>query len=149
MSLINENSLKHKENLEKRKVNYKFEKEEEISFIISQNFKSDIVIIKGLFDAKTKNVDKLYSLENRDVFIFHLELSASVEYIDSSTSSGVKLIEKRLLTSKVMEIRPSCEDNINLKPVVSVSYGVISSFKDILYCTVLISLVLGGSNYAN
>lgn len=127
----------------------KFENDEEISFIICENFNTDIVIMKGLFDVKLKNLDKLLSLENRDIYIFHLELTSTVEYIDNSISQSVKVIEKKLLTSKVFEIKPKTFDNLKLKPQVNVSYGEVNNLNNILYCTMLLKLVLGGSSYAN
>lgn len=148
MNLISTGSIANEVYFTNEKVVTKFEKEEEISFIISESFSSEIVILKGLFDAKIKNIDKLYKLENRDVYIFHLELKATVEYIDNSSSSSVKITDKRLLTSKVVQIN-RIQENLELKPVVNISYGVISNFNDILYCTVLLTLALGGTSYAN
>lgn len=123
---------------------YIYEKNEEMSLVISEYFKDEIIITKPTFNVEVKKLDKLIGIENRDIFIFHIEIFVAIEYIKKSLDTNVKLFEKRILTSKLVKIEPSNSNNKDLCGSAFVSYGVINKVNNILYSTFVVCLRLGG-----
>lgn len=146
MYLSNNNTIGNEEIISNSIREYMYEKSEEISIVVLEDLKEDIIITNGIFNAEVKYLDKLIGLENRDIFIFHLEVFIGIEYMEKSNSNNIKILKRNILTSRIVEIKPSNNKNLLLSGDVFVIEGVVSHYNNILYSTVLLSLTLGSED---
>lgn len=146
MYLSNNNTIGNEEIISNSIREYMYQKSEEISIVVLEDLKEDIIITNGIFNAEVKYLDKLIGLENRDIFIFHLEVFIGIEYMEKSNSNNIKILKRNILTSRIVEIKPSNNKNLLLSGDVFVIEGVVSHYNNILYSTVLLSLTLGSED---
>lgn len=125
---------------------YIYEGLEEVSIIIDKDFSNNNLITKASFNLDLIKLDSVLSIENRDIFIFHIKINIDVEYIEDKSSSGIRVKQKEFITSKILEVSPSSRENDYIGGKAFLVDGFIGAKDDILYSNLVLLLTLGGTS---